>query len=294
MSIWKNYEFIDYLNVKENEIKNLPKGVSISTMCANCKINTNVNIDNIYNFLELNDNDILTVKINDDKQRTLIKDNKKKRSTKKRTKTNSMYNAITIVMRIYEGEYEDLAKVKKINMKLFNNGSIQLSGVKNYKYTNRALNKLVFKLKEIKEDVQFIDDYKNINVTNFNIYMINSEYKLATQINRNNLFNILYSQKVKCSYEKCIRACVTVKYVPENNNKDNKEVTICIFEKGSIKITGARNIEQVHDSYKYMNKLILQNIDKIKKNDENDEIELIMKLYDEVTKNNDHKLNVVL
>ena len=43
-----------------------------------------------------------------------------------------------------------------------------------------------------------------------------------------------------------------------------------------------------------MNKLILQNIDKIKKNDENDEIELIMKLYDEVTKNNDHKLNVVL
>lgn len=294
MSIWKNYDFIDYLNVKQNEINDLPKGVSISTMCANCKINTNVNIDNIYNFLELNDNDILTVKINDDKQRTLIKDNKKKRSTKKRTKTNSMYNAITIVMRIHEGEYEDLTKVKKINMKLFNNGSIQLSGVKNYKYTNRALNKLVFKLKEIKEEVHFIDDYENINVTNFNIYMINSEYKLATQINRNNLFNILYSQKVKCSYEKCIRACVTVKYVPENNNEDNKEVTICIFEKGSIKITGARNIEQVHDSYKYMNKLILQNIDKIKKNDENDEIELIMKLYDEVTKNNDHKLNVVL
>jgi|SaaInlStandDraft_7_1057024.scaffolds.fasta_scaffold02762_10 TATA-box binding protein (TBP) (component of TFIID and TFIIIB) len=294
MSIWKNYEFIDYLNVKKNEIKNLPKGVSISTMCGSCKIGTSVNIDNIYNFLELNDNDILTVKINDEKIRTLLVNSKKKRSTKKKTKTNSMYNSITIVVRINEGSYDDLSKVKKLNMKIFNNGSIQMSGVKTYKYTNRALNKLIFKLKEINNNVHFINDYDNITVNDFNIYMINSEYKLVTQINRNNLFNILYSQKVKCSYEKCIRACVTVKYVPEEYNEGDKEVTICIFEKGSIKITGARNIEQVRLSYKYMNNLILQNIEKIKKNDEDDEIELIMKLYDEVTQNNNHKLDVVL
>lgn len=293
MSFWDTYNFIDYLNVDNNEINELPKGVTISTMCAKCKLNTNINIDNIFNFLELNNDDILSIKIDDNKHRTLIIDKKKKRTTKKKTKNNSFYNCITIVVRVNEGECEDLAKVKKVNMKVFNNGSMQLSGVKNYKYTNRALNKLVSRLKEINNDIHFIDDY-NIHISDFDIYMINSEYKLATQINRTKLYEVLFKQKIKCSYEKCIRACVTVKYVPEISNDENKEVTICIFEKGSVKITGARNLEQMKQSYKYMNNLILQNIDKIKKNDEDDEINLLMKLYDEVTQNNNHKLNITL
>ena len=33
-SKWDTFEFTDYLNVDKKEIKNLPNGISISTMCA--------------------------------------------------------------------------------------------------------------------------------------------------------------------------------------------------------------------------------------------------------------------
>ena len=37
-TIWQNYTFKDYLDVKNKEISGLPKGVSISTMCAKGKL----------------------------------------------------------------------------------------------------------------------------------------------------------------------------------------------------------------------------------------------------------------
>ena len=79
-----------------------------------------------------------------------------------------------------------------------------------------------------------------------------------------------------------MRACVIVKYKPEYNNELEKEVTICVFEKGSVKISGARNLDNMRESYNYMNKLILQNIDEIIKNDEDEEISTILELYEEV------------
>lgn len=290
MSFWKDYQFKDYLNVKKNEIKNLPKGVSISTMCGSCKLGTSINIDNIYNFLKLDNDDILSVKLSNEKERTLIPKKKTSRASKKKTKSNSFYNSITIVVRVNEGDSDDLTSERKVNMGVFNNGSIQMSGLKKYKYTNRALNKLIYRLKEIENNVHFIEDYDNISVYDFNIYMINSEYKLSTQINRTKLFDILYQQKYKCSYEKCMRACVIIKYKPDEHNEEEKEVTICIFEKGSVKISGARNLHNMRDSYNYINKIILQNIDDIVKNDEDEEIKLIQELYEEVKDDIQHKV----
>ena len=83
-SLWSKYKFIDYLDVKNKEIKGLPKGVKISTMCAKCKLGTKVDIDNIYQHLKINEDDILTVKINQDKQRTILPIKVKKRRTTKK------------------------------------------------------------------------------------------------------------------------------------------------------------------------------------------------------------------
>ena len=186
--IWENHKFIDFLDTKNNEIKTLPKGVFISTMCAKCKLNTNLDLNNIYNYLPLDSNDILTVKINKEKIRTLIPVKEKKRRTKKNTlkKNSPFYNQVTIVVRINEGECDDLNTVKKLNLKLFKNGSIQISGLKKVSFTNRALNKLAFRLSQIKallleneiREIKFIESTKPINIDNFSIYMINSNYKV--------------------------------------------------------------------------------------------------------------------
>jgi hypothetical protein len=56
---WSNFEFKDLINIKEHEIDILPNGVSISTMCASCKLGVIINILNIEKYLELNMDDIL-------------------------------------------------------------------------------------------------------------------------------------------------------------------------------------------------------------------------------------------
>merc|ERR1711916_1778 len=79
---WNDYQFLDLINFKEHEVDNLPSGVSISTMCCSAKIGSEINIENIQNYLQLNRNDILTVKLNDSKIRTLLEQKTKKQKKK--------------------------------------------------------------------------------------------------------------------------------------------------------------------------------------------------------------------
>ena len=111
------------------------------------------------------------------------------------------------------------------------------------------------------------------------------------QIDRSKLFHLLLKKKIKTSYEKCIRACVIVKYTPKKMNEEEKEVSIFIFEKGNIIITGARNLSHIVDSYEYINNILLEHIEDVIKTDDDIEGELILKLYDNILKDNNHKLN---
>ena len=302
-NIWDDYNFKDYLDIKTNEIKALPDGVFISTMCGKCKLDTELNFSNIYKYLPLNENDILTVKINNEKIRTLIPVKEKKRKTKKKTlkKNSPFYNQVTVVVRINEGECESLDKVKKLNLKLFKNGSIQISGLKRVSYTNRALNKLIHRLSQVKallyeneiKEIKFINNNINVSVNDFSIYMINSNYKVNMKIDRTKLFKLLLKKKIKASYEKCIRACVIVKFTPKNINNEEKEISIFIFEKGNIIITGARNLNHIVESYNYINKILLEHTDEIIKKDDDKEEELILALYNQILKENNHKMDTL-
>jgi hypothetical protein len=64
-------EFKEFLDTTK-EINNLPNGISISTMCATCKLNTELNIDNIEHFLQLDPDDIITVKRSTTSIRSLL------------------------------------------------------------------------------------------------------------------------------------------------------------------------------------------------------------------------------
>lgn len=299
-SRWDTFEFTDYLNVDTKEIKDLPDGVSISTMCASCKLNTRLNIPNIEKYLQLNSDDVLTVKMNKERTRTLINiKNKPKRMKKVETKTkqkdtskNHFYNQITVVVRVNHGQVKDLNEVPKINMKLFKNGSVQMSGCKSIKNINFALNKLISRLKEVKAKIEdgkiiektFIEEPKSITVKDFKIDMINSNYQVAMQIDRDKLFNLLLKKKIKSSYEPCIRACVIIKYVPGKENPEQKEVSVFVFQKGNIIITGARSKSHIDSAYNYMNDILLTHKDEIIKKDEKEEEELILDIYEGILK----------
>lgn len=300
ISRWDTFEFTDYLNVDTKEIKGLPEGLSISTMCASCKLNTRLIIPNIEKYLLLNSDDILTVKMNKERIRSIITiKNKPKRMKKvdtkvkqKDTSKNHFYNQITVVVRINHGSTVDLNDVPKINMKLFKNGSIQMSGCKSIKNINFALNKLICRLKEIKAkrenginyEKPFIEDSNNITVKDFKIDMINSNYQVAMQLDRDKLFNLLLKKKIKSSYEPCIRACVIIKYIPLRENSEQKEVSVFVFQKGNIIITGARSKSHIDSAYNYINEILLSHKDEILKKNEKVEEELILDIYNGILK----------
>ena len=283
--IWDNISFTDYIDVDKSEINNLPAGMGVSTMCASCKLNTLVNIVNIEKYFQLNSDDILTVKMNKERLRTIILTKKKPKRQRKNenklihkdTTKNYFYNQITVVMRIDSGPCQDLNDAPKINIKLFKNGSVQMSGCKSVKNINIVLNKLIYKLKEIKaimDDgklniIEFIDEPNKITVLNFKIDMINSNYKVNMQIDRDKLYNLLLKKKIKSSYEPCIRACVIIKFTPCEQNSEFKEVSIFVFQKGNIIITGARSRSHIISSYEYMNNILLTHTDEIIKKDDN-------------------------
>jgi TATA-box binding protein (TBP) (component of TFIID and TFIIIB)/ribosomal protein L44E len=292
--MWTSYNFIDYLNIENTEIKNLPAGISISTMCTSCKLNTKIDIVNIEKYLPLSTDDILTVKRNTDRMRTLIESKPKpkriKKIEKKKVTTNHFYNQITIVVRVGQGDYDDLTTVPKINMKIFKNGSVQMSGCKSITNINIALNKLIFRLKEIKARMEdgkiiekaFIEEPNEITIKAFKIDMINSNYKVNMQLNRYKLYELLIKKKIKSTYEPSIRACVIIKYTPLEDNLEQKEISVFIFQKGNIIITGARSKSHILQAYNYMNNILLVHKDEIIKNDEEEDSDMILDIYSNI------------
>ena len=302
---WGDHQFIDYLNVNKYEVNNLPKGVVISTMCASCKdgLGTDININNMLKYMPLNSDDVISIKRNADNMRSLIPPKVRKRKTKKfkEKKSGSMFfHQITMVVRVNEGDYKNLEDEPKINFKIFKNGSIQMSGIQKISYLNRAINKLLYRLRTVLavmnkktnkiEEINFLANPENLTVRNFKIDMINSNYQVNMVINRDKLYNLLLKMKVKASYEKCIRACVIIKYTPKDDNPLEKDISIFVFQKGNIIITGAKSRNHVISSYKYINDILVNHVDEIIKDDDKKEEEDILSLYNDVIKENSHKL----
>jgi TATA-box binding protein (TBP) (component of TFIID and TFIIIB) len=117
--------------------------------------------------------------------------------------------------------------------------------------------------------------------------MIYCNYKIQFEIDREKLYDLLKKKKIKCIYEPCIRACVTIKFISTQDNIDSKEVSIFIFKKGNIIITGARSKKQVLEAYNYINNIFIIHKDEIIKKSDEEEEEMIFKLYNDVLKDLD-------
>ena len=292
---WNDFKYLKIIDYERDEIKNLPDGLTISTMCASAKINSLINTVNIEKYLPLDQDDIVCVKLNNDNQRTLIQTKaKNKRLKKKEKKDFHFFNQITVVVRVFQGPVKDWEEEPKINLKLFKNGSIQMSGCKSLEYVNIVLNKLLVRIKQIKakiednkiQEIKFVENHTDLAITSYKIDMINSNYKVNMQIDRNKLYNLLLKKKIKSSFEPCIRACVIIKYTPPENNDEEKEISVFVFQKGNIIITGARTKSHIISACKYINNILLTHHDEISKKDDKEEEDLILKLHNAVLKEN--------
>jgi len=245
------------ISLKTINLKNLPKNVKVATMSSTGRINCLIDIVAIWNNIDAN-KELVTVKYN--KQIKSIDPKVLKKKTKKSSK--NFYNCIILVAQVEEE--------KTLNVKLFQNGSFQMTGAKKleqietalkiiFRYLKKTYNKqrLLYVLDE--EDKRKKFDYRTLKFSKFKIDMINTNFCLDFKIHLKELFIIFQGTDMLCTYEPSIHAGINIKFF----TTDGKKVTILIFQSKkkmcNLIITGATNITHVNEAYKFITKILNDN-----------------------------------
>jgi TATA-box binding protein (TBP) (component of TFIID and TFIIIB) len=220
----------------------------ISTMTACSEIKSNIDLSELYKNTNLS-NLIKYVEHGDNNYKGFAKKNTKKKRKEKTKKT--FFNQVT-----FHCFYDD----KIINVKFFNNGKIQMTGLK---YEEQGINLYKLLNEQFKKYTNTFDG--DITMINYRIVLINSDFSLGKDIDRDKLQEKLAENNYYSTYEPCVYPGVNLKYYFNNNNNngicncrsicngkgscngdgDCKRVTIAIFKEGNTIITGAKTRDQL-------------------------------------------------
>jgi TATA-box binding protein (TBP) (component of TFIID and TFIIIB) len=279
----------------------LPYDLPISTATITCKINVLFDVENIAYYFNDFDDILIGKKYGSRIINNLVNIKKTKTSKKKKRKvTKDFFNQVSLIfstpmlMGLDMNKLTSKEKEKTINVKLFINGSIQMTGCKHLSNITKCLEIVFEKTKNIKaiinennefekkkflknvEDLDLkiikftydLNDYKGDpyehlkiqNVYMFDIHMINTNFNIRFQIKRDVLRQLLVENGFDATLDPNLQACVNIKY---NIPNLNKTVSIFVFESGSITIAGSDSCEQIQYTYNFINKFILTNYKKV-------------------------------
>jgi TATA-box binding protein (TBP) (component of TFIID and TFIIIB) len=251
------------------------KNLHISAMVQIGELNTKINLENLAHNLDINKN-IYYIEYGSQINKGI---NTKKFSKKKSESRKYFYNQITIHI------FNELKENKRVNVKLFNNGRVQMTGINSnligettleivIQELNQLNNKsIIFDMKDDTEEIKSINDLETV--------LINSDFDIGSEINREILHRHIIENGFLSSFEPCNYPGVNIKYYmnPLRNNygicdcekpcngkgKDNscKRITIAVFKSGKIIITGGRNKNQIQTAYEFITEFINDNREEI-------------------------------
>ena len=238
-------DYIDYIDIKTYKMDSIPDNVTISTITVNCNLNTLMLLDNISNYIPIDLDNIIAIKSGKNSILRCVDNQQDKFKSINKNYKRNFYNQLTTIIKVSDDKY--------INIKLFKNGSIQMTGCKSLIDINISINKLISRLKStlIIDDniITFVENIDNIKVINFKIDLINSNFGINYKINREQLYNILIKQNVLCRISS-IQACINIKHKIISNNIVIY-ISIFIFQTGNIIII-AKNPEHIKLAYIYI------------------------------------------
>jgi len=287
-------------NVNNISLKNkhnlIPTPLRISTMTVCCSIGCNINTKYLYNSFK---------EYVDYKNPHYYADNKKYLPTARgiigckaenyntkgvfqKDKKTNFYNSSALNILVKDN--------KCINVKIFNNGKIQMTGVPDEETGRECIhNYLINYIKSVPDNdttnEKIVQNKDELMLTDFRIVLINSDYFCGVEIQRENLYYILTEKcNLSVSYESENYPGVKLEYFWNINNIDTtkegqcccdikckgkgtglqaindcKKITISTFQSGKVIITGARSIKQINTAYNYINKVFNLNYDYIAK-----------------------------
>lgn len=194
--------------------------------------------------------------------------------TKKKAAKKTFFNQSTLVVR--KRRMDNPNDFKEVNIKLFANGGIQMTGITGLDFARITLDWLLPILSKLPTPMSA----SNLFVKILKIQMINSDYHVNATIHRDNLHQIISERYgLFSSLEKLIHQGVNIKYYyntartvgrpgicncekPCDGKGEGdalgacKKITILAFQTGDIIVTGARERKQLDEAYDFMNQIL--------------------------------------
>lgn len=253
---------INYIDLESFRMNTIPSNLTIATMTISCHLGTLFKINNIYQYMLLDNDNIVAIKSKNGMR--CIDSYKAKFKSTNQNSSKNFYNQLTTVVRVSDEKF--------INIKLFKNGSIQMTGCKKLEDSNIVINKLINKLKEIliavngedQIEITFVENPNLIEVTRFKIDLINCGFGVNYLINREQLHNLLSEFRIT-SRISSIHACVNIKYKIVEDSIEHV-LSIFVFQTGSIIIIG-KKADYIKEAYSFIVSFLNKNKHKIIKRD---------------------------
>jgi TATA-box binding protein (TBP) (component of TFIID and TFIIIB) len=195
--------------------------------------------------------------------------------SKRGVSDKTFFNQSTIVLR--KATNLEHTQFKEVNVKLFGNGGIQMTGIPAEEFAKETLQWLLDQLTTVKADVFTTKP----ELQKFKVQLINSDYQVAHPINRTALHTILSrTYGLFSTFESTIYQGVNTKYYYNDQHPDKmrpgiclctkrcrgqgtgegpgecKRITMSVFQTGKIIITGGRYLFQLEEAYHFLNKVL--------------------------------------
>jgi TATA-box binding protein (TBP) (component of TFIID and TFIIIB) len=202
--------------------------------------------------------------------------------SKRGVSDKTFFNQSTIVVR--KATNPEKTNFKEVNVKLFGNGGIQMTGIPAEEFAKDTLVWLLEELCKVKANV-FTNPPK---LDKFKVQLINSDYQVAYPINRAELHTILSrTYGLFSTFESTIYQGVNTKYYFNDQHPDRdrpgiclcskrcrgqgtgsgpgecKRITMSVFQTGKIIITGGRYLYQLEEAYNFLNKVMQDHADEV-------------------------------
>ena len=262
-----------------------PSQYKISTITATGSINTEVNLDVLFQH-------IITISECEKEGVSYAEyGNLKKGVSKKNTHTRKVHetkkkfdNQLTLEYRITMLPHS--AGYTVLNCKIFKNGNIQMTGVKFIEQGSIFIDRIINIVRGAPSEAANNDMMENQHYT---VRMINCDYRIGFNIKRDALFRVMVSDfENMVSYEPCIYPGVKIQYMwnkryhdkkgichckdtcingkgKGNGEGECKKITVAVFQSGCVIITGAQNEVQINDTYAWVNDILSKNRERIEK-----------------------------
>lgn len=255
----------------------------ISTITTTAQLGTKIVLDALFNqihileYWDLTDG-ILKMEFNGQVKGTSFKDIMLK---PKESKT-SFFNQATLVVRREVSHHN----WKEINVKLFRNGGVQMTGVRSIEMASDTLRWLIPYLQIMCIALPIFTSVPNIHKEQ--VQLVNTDFSIGAKVRRDVLYRILVEKyRLNSSYESAIYQGVKTKYFYNAQRPASappglcpctklckgtgdgsvigacKKITISPFQTGQVIITGARDMAQIYEAYEFIKEVFRTNADEV-------------------------------